>query len=350
MVRRTSQRFNPIDRLSVAIFPRAGIGRRTLMAETARPVDPGERPPAAPSPSGRPGVDDPPKVASTSSPEFPDGPTRPGRLPHQLGPEFYRIPSHHRRVRRSQAGLTKTALAGALGYTPQWISQVEAAKSIPSRDFAENLDTFFKTNGLFHRLWKRIIDTLHQAILPPGFPEYQDREAEASQVRTFELTLVHGLLQTENYIRAVVGHNQDPDTAECLVAERLERQNVLTREDPPNVWFTLDESTLRREVAERDVMGEQLAHILSMGGRPNISIDIVPLTAKYYPGLTGSFTILSFTNSPDLVYGEIAGQGMLIQEPQIVSKFAVRYNSLRGDALRVEESRTLITKVMEEYG
>lgn len=251
---------------------------------------------------------------------------------------------------RSQAGLTKTALAEVLGYTPQWISQVETAKSIPSKDFAENLDTFFKTNGLFHRLWKRIIDTRHQAILPPGFAEYMEREAESSQVRTFELTLVHGLLQTENYIRAVVGCKQDPDTAERLVAERLERQKILTRENPPNVWFTLDEATLRREVAERDVMREQLAHILSMEERPNISIDIVPLAARYYPGLTGSFTILSFTNSSDLVYGEIAGQGMVIQDPRIVSKFAVRYNSLRGDALRVEESRTLITNVIEEYG
>ncbi|NVI88517.1 helix-turn-helix transcriptional regulator [Actinomadura sp. BRA 177] len=251
---------------------------------------------------------------------------------------------------RTQAGLAKVALAETLGYTPQWISQIEAAKSIPSKTFAENLDAFFKTNGLFERLWKRIIDTRHQAILPPGFAAYQEREAEASQVRTFELTLIHGLLQTESYIRAVVGHNQDPDTAERLVAERLERQKILTREQAPNVWFTLDEGALRREVAERDIMREQLAHILAIEKRPNISIDIVPRAARYYSGLAGSFTILSFPNSVDVAYGEMAGQGMLIQEPRIVANFAVTYNSLRGDALRVEESRALITTVMEEYG
>ncbi|MEU8799258.1 helix-turn-helix transcriptional regulator [Spirillospora sp. NPDC048819] len=251
---------------------------------------------------------------------------------------------------RSQAGLTKTALAEALGYTPQWISQVEAAKSIPSKEFAENLDTYFHTNGLFQRLWKRIIDTRYQAVLPPGFPEYQEREAEASQARIYQLTLVHGLLQTEKYIRAVVGPKQDPDTADRLVAERLKRQQILTRENPPYVWFTLDEAALRREVAEREVMCEQLAHILSLEERTNISIDVVPLSAGYYPGLAGSFTILGFTNAPDVVYGELGGQGMLIQDPRIVAKFAVTYNSLRGDALRVAESRALITKVMEEYG
>lgn len=212
---------------------------------------------------------------------------------------------------RSETGLTKTALAETLGYTPQWISQIEAAKSIPSKEFAENLDTFFKTNGVFTRQWKRIIDTRHQAILPPGFAEYQEREVEANQIRGFDLMLIRGLLQTEKYIRAVVGHSQDPDTTERLVAERLKRQEILTRENAPHVWFTLDEAALRRAIVGPDVMREQLAHILTLDERPNISIDVVPQTAKYYPGLTGSFTILSFSGAPDVAYTESAGQGAM---------------------------------------
>ncbi|MFB4301210.1 helix-turn-helix domain-containing protein [Actinomadura sp. NTSP31] len=251
---------------------------------------------------------------------------------------------------RELAGLTKTELAETLGYTPQWISQVEAAKSIPSKEFAQNLDTHFATNGVFERQQKRIIETRHKAILPPGFTEYQEREADASQVRVYQLTMVHGLLQSESYIRAVVGHKQDPETAERFLAERLKRQEILTRENAPDIWFTLDESALRRAVADADVMREQLAHILALSERSNISIDVVPQDARYYPGLTGSFTILGFSNAPDIVYGEMAGQGMLLQEPRIVAGFAVRYNSLRGYALRVEESRTLIKSVMEEYG
>jgi len=251
---------------------------------------------------------------------------------------------------RTQAGLTQTALAETLGYTPQWISQIESAKSIPSKEFAENLDTFFTTNGLFKRLWKRIIDTRHQAILPPGFTAYQEREAEASQVRIYQLMLMHGLLQTESYIRTVVGHDQDPDTADRLVSERLKRQEILTREDPPHVWFTLDEAVLRRAIAGPDVMRDQLAHVLDMSERPNVFIDVVPMSQGYYPGLTGSFTMLSFSNAPDVAYTESAGQGILLQDPRTVAGFAVMYNSLRGDALRVGESRALITSVMEEYG
>ncbi|MFE9103500.1 helix-turn-helix domain-containing protein [Actinomadura geliboluensis] len=251
---------------------------------------------------------------------------------------------------RMDADLTQTALAEALGYTPQWISQIESAKSIPSKEFAENLDTFFKTNGLFHRLWKRIIDTRHQAILPPGFTEYAEREAEATQFRVYQLAMIPGLLQTENYIRAVVCHRQDPDTAERLIAERLKRQEVFAREDPPYMWFTLDEAVLRREIGPPEVMREQLEHVLSLEERPNISVDVVPMSTGYYPGLAGSFTLLSFAAAPDVVYGEIAGHGMLITEPRTVTTFGVTYNSLRGDALRVEESRTLIKSVLEEYG
>ncbi|MEU5996062.1 helix-turn-helix transcriptional regulator [Spirillospora sp. NPDC047418] len=251
---------------------------------------------------------------------------------------------------RTQAGLTKVALAETLGYTPQWISQIEAAKSIPSKTFAQNLDTFFKTNGVFERQWKRIIDTRHQGILPPGFAEYMEREVEANQMRAFDLTLVRGLLQTESYMRAVVGYRQDPETAERLVQERLKRQSVLTREGAPDAWFTIDEGVLRREVAGPEVMREQLEHILSMSERPNISIDVVPRSPRYYPGYAGGFVILGFAKAPDVVYGEMGGQGLLIQDPRVVRDFAVTYNSLRGDALRFAESRSLIKSVMEEYG
>ncbi|TDD87529.1 helix-turn-helix domain-containing protein [Actinomadura rubrisoli] len=250
---------------------------------------------------------------------------------------------------RSAAGLNKTEFAEALGYTPQWISQVEAAKSIPSKEFAENLDTFFKTNGVFVRQWERIIDTRHQAILPPGFAEYLELETEASQLRGFDLTLVRGPLQTEGYMRSILSHNRDPETGAQLVSERLARREILTRKDPPSAWFTLDESVLRREVAGRDIMHEQLAHILTLGERSNIEIDVVPQRPEYYPGYIGSFILLSFPKAPDVAYTEAAGQEMLIQDPGAVARFAVLYNSVRGHALPLGESRALIESIMEGY-
>ena len=251
-------------------------------------------------------------------------------------------------VWREAAELNKKQLADALGYADSYVGQVERCKNIPSPEFAEALDTFFKTNRLFKRLWKRIIDTRHLAVLPPGFTQFLDREAEATQVRAFNLALINGLLQTENYARAVVGANQQPDIVDQLVSDRLKRQTILTREDPLHAWFTVDEVALRKMIGGPDVMCEQLEHLLTISERPNVWLDVVPQDAGYYPGLGGDFIILGFPNAPDIAYIEAGGHGMVIQEPRAVAHCSVQHNLLRGDALRVEESLALIRSLMKE--
>lgn len=251
---------------------------------------------------------------------------------------------------RTQAELSKLEFAEKLGYTPQWIGQIEAAKNLPSEKFAQDLDTFFSTNGFFHRIWKRIVETRHRTILPPGFSHYVEREGEASQIRAFDVIMINGLVQTPSYARIVFEANHQPDVAEQLLKDRLKRQEVLVREDAPQAWFTIDEVALRRMIGGPEVMLEQLQFLLDFGQRPNVWIDVVPQDTGYYAGLGGSFILLSFADAPDVAYMEVAGQGMLIQDKQSVAEKAVRYNLLRGDALRVAESRSLIMKVMEEIG
>ncbi|WP_433475010.1 helix-turn-helix domain-containing protein [Spirillospora sp. CA-142024] len=251
---------------------------------------------------------------------------------------------------RSEAQLSKQDLAEKLGYTPQWLGQIEAGKNIPSEKFAQDLDTFFRTNGLFSRLWKRIIDTRHRTIRPPGFDQYLEMEAEAATIRAFDVAMVNGLLQTESYIRTVLGRNQRPDMVDQLVKDRLKRQELFTAEDAPQAWFTIDEFALRRVIGGPTVVREQLQHLLSISELPNVWIDVVPQDAGYYPGLGGSFIMLSFADSTDVAYIEAGGQGMLLQEKKSVAECAVLYNLLRGDALRIDESRRLIESLMEELG
>lgn len=251
---------------------------------------------------------------------------------------------------RSEAQLSKQEFAEKLGYTPQWVGQIEAVKNMPSKKFAEDLDTFFKTNGLFLRLWKRIVDTRHRTVRPPGFAQYLEAEVEASTVRAFDVAMVNGLLQTESYIRTVVGRNQRPDIVDQLVKDRLKRQEIFTAEDAPQAWFTIDEFALRRMVGGPEVVREQLQHLLTIGELPNVWIDVVPQDAGYYPGLGGSFILLSFADVPDVAYIEAGGQGMLLQDKSAVAECTVLYNLLRGDALRVGESRRLLASLMEEVG
>ncbi|MDL4817751.1 helix-turn-helix domain-containing protein [Actinomadura opuntiae] len=251
---------------------------------------------------------------------------------------------------RTEAQLNKLELAEKLGYTSQWIGQIEAGKNSPSENFAKDLDTFFKTNGLFRRLWKRIVETRHRIVRPPGFSHYLELEVEASTLRAFDVAMVNGLLQTESYMRTVLGRNQRVDIVDDLVKDRLKRQEIFVAEHAPQAWFTIDEYALRRMVGGPEVVREQLRHLLTIGELSNVWIDVVPQNAGYYPGLGGSFMMLGFVDLPDVAYIEAGGQGILFQEKSAVAEYAVLYNLLRGDALRVEESRSLISKIMEDVG
>ncbi|XVQ10788.1 Scr1 family TA system antitoxin-like transcriptional regulator [Spirillospora sp. CA-255316] len=249
---------------------------------------------------------------------------------------------------RTAAGLTKTALAQALGCTDAYVGQVELCKNLPSREFAQDLDTYFKTNGLFHRLWKRIDDTRHLSTLPPGFPQYLQYERHAETIRNVSPTLVDGLLQTEGYARTVFGSNQVPEKVERLLQERMERQRIFARPHPPHTSFLMDEMVLRRIIGSREIMREQLAHLLEFSERPAVMLNIVPFDAGYHEGLGGIFTILSLRDGKGVAYTESCGEGVLITDRPSVARRLVRYDLVQGRALPVDRSRALIKTVMEE--
>lgn len=246
---------------------------------------------------------------------------------------------------REEAGLTGQELADALGCTPQWISTMESGRKI-SEQSAIDLDTYFKSTGHFHRHWKLANEIELMTVLPPGFPEYLEREAKANSLRIFSALLVDGLLQTEDYARAVLEVMERVATAD-VVAARMARQTVLTRDDPPRVWLTLDEAVLRRPIGGEKVMREQLQYLLDVSEQRNRMIQVVPFSAGYHAGLGRSFTILGYDDGPDTAYTESAGDGLLLERPDRVRDKVVRWDLLRGHALSVEESRALIRTVME---
>jgi hypothetical protein len=243
--------------------------------------------------------------------------------------------------------MSKVELAESLGYTPQLIGQIEAGKNIPSEKFAEDSDTFFKTNGLFVRLWKLIMETRRMAVLPPGFSKYAQLEAQASTIRTYSLALIQGLLQTEEYARAILLTIQRPDTVEQFVTARMERQEILTREKPPRLWTTIDERALHCMIGGREVMRGQLQHLLEASKNPNIMIEVVPQSADEYAGLGGDLVLLGFDNEPDIAYTESAGRGQVVEDAAGVSEFQVRYDLIRGHALPMAESQKLIESILE---
>ncbi|MFF1677472.1 helix-turn-helix domain-containing protein [Streptomyces sp. NPDC058256] len=250
------------------------------------------------------------------------------------------------RRQREAAGLRQGQLGDVIFCTGSLIGQVETAHKVPTRDFAERVDAALMTDGAFSRL----IGLVLRSQLPTWFQAYAEMEAKAAYISSFQAQLVYGLLQTEGYARAVLGARSAEDL-DGKVAARLDRQRILAKEAPPLVWVVLSEAVLHQEVGGREVMRNQLAHLLEFSRDGWTQIQVLPFEAGQHPGLMGSFNLLRFDDDPDLVYTEDFVQGHMTADPSKFKEGSLRYDHLKAAALSVEDSAALIARVMEErYG
>ncbi|GGQ11604.1 helix-turn-helix domain-containing protein [Streptomyces virginiae] len=247
---------------------------------------------------------------------------------------------------REDAGLNQAQLGSIVFCTGSLIGQVETTRRVPTRDFSERVDAALGTGGVFSRLVGLVLR--HQ--LPTWFQAYAEMEARAAYISTFQAQLVYGLLQTEEYARAVLGVRSEGDL-DAKVAARMERQRILDRENPPLMWIVLSEAVLHQEIGGRDVMRNQLAHLLDLRGREWVRVQILPFEAGAHVGLDGAFTVLRFDDTPDIVYTEDFVQGHMTANPQALREGSLRYDHLQAAALSLEDSAALIARVLEErYG
>ncbi|MFI0998553.1 helix-turn-helix domain-containing protein [Streptomyces galbus] len=250
------------------------------------------------------------------------------------------------RRKREAAGMRLADLGSVIFCTGSLVGQIETAKKVPTREFAERADAALMTDGFFSRL----VGLVLRSQLPTWFQAYADMEAKATYISTYQAQMIYGLLQTEPYARAVLATGVQERLDE-LVAARMERQRILTREEPPLTWIILDEAALHRPVGGREVMRQQLAHLLSFLRGKWVRIQVLPFEAGEHASLIGSFNILRFDDHPDMVYTEDLISGHMTASPDTVREAAFRYAHLQASALSVEDSAALITRVMEErYG
>ncbi|MEU6995861.1 helix-turn-helix transcriptional regulator [Streptomyces sp. NPDC046465] len=253
--------------------------------------------------------------------------------------------SELRRLREA-AGLSQPQLGSCVFVTGSLIGQIETTKRVPTRDFSERVDAALGTDGAFSRL----VGLVLRSQLPTWFQAYAEMEARATYISTFQAQVVYGLLQTEDYARAVLSTGV-PERLDDLVAARMERQRVLERTNPPLALVILDEAVLHRPIGGRSVMRKQLGHLLDFMDKRWTSVQVLPNSVGAHASLAGSFNLLRFDNDPELVYTEDLISGHMTANPETVREAARRYANLQADALSEEESADLISCVMEErYG
>ncbi|RSN60289.1 helix-turn-helix domain-containing protein [Actinomadura sp. WAC 06369] len=242
---------------------------------------------------------------------------------------------------RERAGLSQARVAHRLGMTASFISQVESGKKRCKRELVEVMDPEFRAGGVLLNLYD---DLNGDGTL--GFPtwfDWPEVEAEAEVLITWENSVVPGLLQTEDYARSLLA------TEEALLA-RMARQNILTRDVPAPVSLIvlLRDQVLSHFVGSREIMRDQLAHLLSMSMLPNITVQVVLNDDGAPAGNGGSFVLATMKDRSEVAYLETAVRGITTDDSEDLIAVARILDTLRGNALPASMSRELIAKVMEE--
>lgn len=179
-------------------------------------------------------------------------------------------------------------------------------------------------------------------------------ESEASTVRNYQSLFVPGLLQTEEYARAVIRGVWPSATAKDLeqhVQARMERQVLLTKDDDPlKLSAIVDEAALRRCVGGPAVMGAQMQRLQVMAERPNVTLQVIPYAAGAHPGMPGGFSLLSFPDpdDPEIVYIDSMANDLFLESEQDLRRYTATFNSLTKMALSADDSLSLIATMMHE--
>lgn len=247
---------------------------------------------------------------------------------------------------RAKAGMSQEDLAARLSYSPSQVAMVEGMRRAPVLQFAQKCDEVFDAPGTFVRLQMHARAT----PLPSWFRPYAEIEATATQLRSWQPMVMDGLLQTEDYARAIlaVQPNTTEDELEEMVAARMARQVILDRAQPPLLWVLLDEAVMIRQVGSAKIMHEQLLHLTDMSHRPNITIQVVPLSAGAHSGLLGAFAVAEAAGVARAAYLETPTQGFIVETPATVDEIMLTFDTLRSEALPHGASSDLIAKRVED--
>ncbi|MFB7335920.1 helix-turn-helix domain-containing protein [Streptomyces adustus] len=250
------------------------------------------------------------------------------------------------RRHREAAGLTQRQLGDIVNYTGSLVGQIETARKLPTPEFSERVDAALGTGGLLSRL----VALVMRSQLPAWFQQVAELQTRAAEIYSFESQMVHGLLQTPGYARAVLGTLNQADLDD-RTAVRMARQSIFEKEEPPVFWAILSEAALCLEIGGPEVMRDQLAHLLSFENAARINIQVLPYSAGAHAGLTGSYDLYRFQSDPAIVYTEGYGSGHPTANPDTVKDCSLRYDHLQAAALSLRDSAELIQRVMEErYG
>ncbi|MFC8389967.1 helix-turn-helix domain-containing protein [Streptomyces sp. NPDC057238] len=251
---------------------------------------------------------------------------------------------------RERAGLDRATLGSRVGYSASTIASFERGRRIPPPKFIDNADELLDAGGLL-KVGK---EEVARAQYPAFFRDAARSEAQAVVLHVYANQAVPGLLQTEEYARAVFTTRRpllDAETVEQRVVARLARQEIFGRTPVPIISFVIEESVLRRPLGGRGVMRGESEQILLHGHRRNVEIQVMPTEREEHAGLSGPFTLIESIETAEgqrTGYAEVHKDSRLYTERKVVRELEEQYGLLRAAALSPRESLALVEKLPGE--
>src|SRR5215472_2088286 len=281
----------------------------------------------------------------------------------QSGPTVLRIAlgAQLRKLREAN-GLTTVQAAGAIRATHSKISRIERGRSSARQRDVADLLTLYGVTDEAER--ERLLALTREASVPGWWQQYSDilpkwfelyigLEKAASIIRSYEVQFVHGLMQTEDYARAVIliaNAHAPAGEIDRRVSVRMKRQQLLTEPGAPELWAVLDEAALRRPPDGPKVMRAQLEHLLQLTDLPNVTLQIVPFNVGPHAAAGGPFTILRFPEPdlPDLVYLEQLNSALYLDQPDDVTDYVTVMDQLCVQAETGAASKDKLRAILKE--
>ena len=272
----------------------------------------------------------------------------------RLGTELRRL--------RDKSGYKLEEIAAALGVAPSTLSRIETGKAPTKSAYLNQMLQMYDVHDAAQR--QVLVDMAREGhrkgwwaayddVLPSGFDIYVGLEAETAAVRSYEALVVHGLLQTADYARAVLRQmfpRHTMEQIERLVDLRMARQRRLEDNPPLELWAILDEAVIRRTVGGAACMRQQLEHLVAEGDRQGITIQVLPFASGAHAGHGGPFSILEFPerNDAEVAYVESGAGNIYLEKDKEVRARAGAFDRLRAAALSPAESGDLISQAARD--
>jgi len=273
-----------------------------------------------------------------------------------------RLAAELRRLRET-AGLTQEDVSERTGKDRSTLYRLENAQQLPQRSTLIQLLDLYGTSPdpradllvLLREAGRRGWMQPHRSDLPAVYSDYISFESEARTVSNYESLFIPGLLQTEDYARAVIAGTLPHATTaevETRVTARMERQALLTRDSPPQLWAIMDEAAARRLVGGPSVMAAQLARLADAAALPHVTVQVIPYAAGAHPGMPGSFIVLEFPDPADqgLVYLDSMAGDLFLDYDQEIRRYILMFEHLRAAALRPGQSTALLAEIARQHG